>query len=244
MSQSIVHAAPGAGREGPVAAPGPMRLSPLWLLFAALALAVPVFPLLLAPKTPDLPDLGRLPSFALLDQDGKPFGARELAGKVWVADFIYTSCSDACPRLTARMRNLQGWIDPTENIGLLSVTVDPDRDTPQKLAQYARLSGAQTAMWKFVTGPALEIERTIVGGFHVAMGRVPAEPAERALPASAVAEASGPEADALRAQAFEILHGDRLVLVDSRGHLRGYYVADDEGLRRILRDARSLAGQG
>jgi protein SCO1/2 len=242
MSQSIVHAVPDAGREGPASAPGPLRLSPLWLLFAALALAVPVFPLLLAQKAPDLPDLGRLPSFALLDQDGKPFGPRELTGRVWVADFIYTSCSDACPRLTARMRSLQGWIDPSENIGLLSVTVDPERDTPQKLLEYARLSGAQTSMWKFVTGPERDIERTIVGGFHVAMGRVPMQ--ERALPASARAETRSMRDDVVRAQAFEILHGDRLVLVDSRGHLRGYYVADDEGLRRILRDARSLAGRG
>jgi protein SCO1/2 len=225
MSQSIVHAAPEAKPKSP---PGPLRLSPLWLLFAALALAVPVAPLLLTQRAPELPDLGQLPSFSLVDQDGKPFGAHQVRGKVWVADFIFTSCSDACPRLTARMRTIQDWLDPAENIGLLSITVDPDRDTPPKLAEYARISGARTSLWKFVTGPQQDVERTVVGGFHMALGRVPAETA----PAS------------LREQAFEILHGDRLVLVDAKGHLRGYYVADDEGLRRILRDARSLAGRG
>jgi len=228
MSQSIVHAAPDARPAGPAAPPGPLRLSPFWLVFAALALAVPVAPLLLSQRPPDLPELGQLPSFSLVDQEGTPFGAQQVRGKVWVADFIFTSCSDACPRLTARMRTLQDWLDPAENIGLLSITVDPERDTPPKLAEYARISGARNPLWKFVTGPQQDVERTVVGGFHVAMGRVPPE-------------GTG---DALRAQAFEILHGDRLVLVDARGRLRGYYVADDEGLRRILRDARSLAGRG
>jgi len=224
MSQVVVHAT----EPQPEAAPGPLRLSPLWLLFAALALAIPVMPMLLAGRTVDLPDLGQLPSFALIDQDGKPFGPAEVHGKVWVADFIFTSCSDACPRLTARMRSLQDRLDPAERIGLLSVTVDPERDTPQKLAEYARISGAHGSLWKFVTGAQREVERTVVNGFHIAMGKVPAEATD----------------DALRAQAFEILHGDRLVLVDARGRLRGYYVADEDGLRRILRDARSLAGRG
>ena len=227
MSQSVVHAATGTQLEA-APAPGPLRLSPLWLLFAALALAVPVLPMLLTGRTVDLPDLGQLPSFALVDQDGRPFGAAEARGKVWVADFIFTSCSDACPRLTARMRSLQDRLDPAERIGLLSITVDPERDTPGKLAEYARISGAHGSLWKFVTGPQREVQRTVVNGFHVAMGRVPVEATD----------------DALRAQAFEILHGDRLVLVDAKGRLRGYYVADDDGLRRILRDARSLAGRG
>jgi protein SCO1/2 len=227
MSQSVIHAGTETHPQA-APAPGPLRLSPLWLLFAALALAVPVLPMLLAGRTVDLPDLGQLPPFALVDQDGKPFGPPEARGKVWVADFIFTSCSDACPRLTARMRSLQNGLDPAERIGLLSVTVDPERDTPEKLAEYARISGAHGALWKFVTGPQREVERTVVNGFHIAMGRVHAEATD----------------DSLRAQAFEILHGDRLVLVDAKGHLRGYYVADDEGLRRILRDARSLAGQG
>src|SRR5437868_13471560 len=199
MSQSVVHAATGTQLEA-APAPGPLRLSPLWLLFAALALAVPVLPMLLTGRTVDLPDLGQLPSFALVDQDGKPFGVEEVRGKIWVADFIFTSCSDACPRLTARMRSLQDRLDPAERIGLLSITVDPERDTPQKLAEYARISGARNSLWKFVTGPERDVERTVVNGFHVAMGRVPVE-------------ATG---DALRGQAFEIVHGDRLVLVDAK----------------------------
>jgi protein SCO1 len=219
---------PVAPAPAAAAPPGPLRLSPLWLAFAALALAIPSAPLLLAPRSVALPDLGELPAFSLVDQRGSAFGLADLSGRTWIADFVFTSCSDACPRLTAKMRGLQGRIDAGERIGLLSVTVDPERDTPARLAEYARMSGARDEVWKFVTGAQTEVERTVVKGFHLAMGRVPA-PAD---------------GDALRAQAFEILHADRFVLVDAKGHLRGYYVADDEGLRRILRDARALAARG
>ena len=208
--------------------PGPLRLSPLWLAFAALALAVPMAPLLLARRAPVLPDLGELPAFSLIDQRGRPFGLSDLRGQVWMADFVFTSCSDACPRLTAKMRSLQDRLDQGGRVGLLSLTVDPERDTPEKLADYARLSGARDDLWRFLTGNPAEVERTVVRGFHVAMGKVPV-PAEGA---------------ALQAQAFEIMHGDRLVLVDPRGRIRGYYVADAPGLRNILRDARSLAERG
>ncbi len=87
--------------------PGRLKLAPQWLLFAGLALAIPLAPLLLTRAAPRLPELGELPAFALTDQLGRPFGRDDLRGKVWVADFVFTSCSDACPRLTQRMKSLQ-----------------------------------------------------------------------------------------------------------------------------------------
>src|SRR5207248_2309678 len=99
-----------------------LRLSPLWIAFAALALAIPIAPLLLARRAPALPDLGELPAFSLTDQRNRPFASSDLRGKVWVADFVFTSCSDACPRLTAKMRSLQDRLDRGGRIGLLSIT--------------------------------------------------------------------------------------------------------------------------
>jgi protein SCO1/2 len=212
----------------PVVRGNRLQLSPLWLAFAAVALASPIAPLLLARRAPALPDLGELPAFSLTDQRNRPFGSSDLRGKVWVADFVFTSCADACPRLTARMRSLQDKLGDGSRIGLLSITVDPEHDTPGKLADYAKMSGAREDLWRFLTGDPTEVERTVVKGFHIAMGKVP-------VPA---------EGDALRMQAFDIMHGDRFVLVDARGRIRGYYVADDDGLRAILRDARSLAERG
>jgi len=201
------------------------------LLFAALALAIPVAPLLLQRRAPALPDLGELPAFALTDHRGRAFARDDLRGKVWVADFVFTSCSDACPRLTQRMRSLQDRLDPHGGVRLLSITVDPERDTPEKLREYARTYGARDDQWLFLTGPLTEVERTVVKGFKIAMAKVP--PARDAQQSE----------DELRAEAIDILHGDRLVLVDARARLRGYYVADDAGLATLLRDARALSAR-
>ncbi len=225
-----------------LAAPRKLALSPAWLVFAALALAVPVSVLLLTPAAaPKLPVLAELPSFKLIDEHGRAFGRSDLEGRVWVADFIFTSCADACPRLTQKLKHLQDRLVPLEqggNIGLLSISVDPERDDPKKLLAYAQTFGARDGLWHFLTGPQAEVERTVVKGFHVAMAKVP-------VPGTA-ADGREPKADAsdadVHVEAFDIMHGEKLVLVDRHGQIRGYYDADDQD--RLLRDARSLTGSG
>jgi len=208
--------------------PGKLVLHPGWVAFAALALAVPISVLLLRPSpAPELPLLAELPAFSLIAEDGTRFGKEDLLGRVWIADFVFTSCSDACPRLQAKMKSIQDRLIPLEqggNIGLLSISVDPERDTPQKLKQYALDFGARPGLWRSLTGDQQEVERTVVRGFHTAMAKVPAQGADPHL------------------AAFEIMHGERLVLVDRMGRIRGYYDADDRD--RLLRDARSLTVGG
>src|SRR5437660_3640916 len=208
--------------------PGRLVLHPGWVAFAGLALAVPIGALFFRRSVaPDLPMLGELPAFSLLAEDGKPFGREDLLGRVWIADFVYTSCSDACPRLQAKMKKLQDRLIPLEqggNIGLLSISVDPERDTPTKLKEYGETFGARAGLWRSLTGDQKEVERTVVRGFHTAMAKVPAEGADPHL------------------AAFEIMHGERLVLVDRLGRIRGYYDADDRD--RLLRAARSLTPGG
>ena len=176
---------------------------------------------------PDLPMLGELPAFSLIAEDGRPFGKEDLLGKVWIADFVFTSCSDACPRLQAKMKSLQDRLIPPEqggNIGLLSISVDPERDTPEKLKQYGQVFGARAGLWRSLTGAQQEVERTVVRGFHTAMAKMPSEPGDAHM------------------EAFEIMHGERLVLVDRLGRIRGYYDADDRD--RLLRHARALTAGG
>jgi protein SCO1/2 len=212
------------------AIPGKLALHPGWIAFAALALAVPMSALFLRPAArPELPLLAELPAFSLVDEQGQPFGREEMLGRVWIADFVFTSCADACPKLQAKMRRLQDRLLPPEqggNLGLLSISVDPERDTPAKLRQYAEIFGARPALWKHLTGPEREVERTVVKGFRIAMAKMPAPLKEGEV----------------RAEAFEIMHGERLVLVDRLGRIRGYYEADDQD--RLLHDARSLTVGG
>jgi protein SCO1/2 len=243
-------ARPDAGVPAP-GVPGKLALSPGWLLFAALALAVPIGALIASKATqPRLPELAVLPDFSLTDQAGKPFGRNDLLGRVWIADFIFTSCADACPRLTQKLRSVQDRLTPQEQsrgIGLLSLSVDPERDTPAKLADYAKSFGARDSVWHFLTGPQAEVERTVVKGFRIAMAKMPLDPrllAPSGVNATPPSPHPGETAEELHAQAFDILHGEKMVLVDARGHIRGYYDADDPGLKRLLRDARRLASGG
>jgi protein SCO1/2 len=208
--------------------PGKLVLHPGWLIFAALALAVPMGALLMRPApAPELPVLAELPEFHLVDEEGQPFARKDLLGRVWVADFVFTSCADACPRLQAKMKKLQDRLVAPEQgggIALLSISVDPERDTPAKLKQYQQIFGARRGLWRALTGAQQEVERTVVKGFHTAMAKVPRE------------------GNDTHAEAFDIMHGERLVLVDRLGRIRGYYDAGEPD--RILRDARSLTQGG
>ena len=222
-----------------------MVLTPKWLAFAAFALAVPLGALILSrPEKPRLPVLAELPAFQLTDHNGNAFGRKQMLGRVWIANFIFTSCAEACPRLTAKIKAIQDRLTLREQaatIGLLSVTVDPERDTPAKLKDYAALFGAKDPVWRFLTGPQLDVERTVVQGFRVAMAKVKAEPGSGQAAAAALRDE---DAKKIHMEAFDIVHGEQLVLVDVQGRIRGYYTADEKGTEKLLRDARLLATGG
>src|SRR5260370_5283850 len=103
-------------------------------------------------RTSSLPVFYDVPEFELVAQDGKPFNSKVLRGKVWVADFIYTTCPGPCPRMTSQMREVQDAVIKMRDVKLVSFTVDPARDTPEVLAAYAKTHGASTEDWYFLTG--------------------------------------------------------------------------------------------
>ncbi len=102
---------------------------------------------------PRMPVYGHVPPLALVDEASRPFTADAMKGHVTVVDFIFTHCTASCPRLTARMRELQDRL-ARERSGahLVSISVDPDNDTPEVLARYAAGAHADPARWSFVTG--------------------------------------------------------------------------------------------
>ena len=102
---------------------------------------------------------------------------------------------------------------------MVSFTVDPAIDTPERLAAYAREYGADIARWRFLMGPTPDLQRLSVEGFQLAMGAAPEG----------------------RPQGYNILHGEHIMLVDGGGRIRGYYRSDDDGLRKIVRDAETVA---
>src|SRR6202171_3108730 len=75
-----------------------------------------------------------VPAFDLVAQDGQPFHSAVLARKIWVADFIYTTCPGPCPRMTSQMHEVQDAVQKIPDVRLVSFTVDPAQDTPPVLA--------------------------------------------------------------------------------------------------------------
>ena len=105
-------------------------------------------------KEQRLPRIAPAPAFALTSQDGTPVALADLRGKIVAVTFIYTSCTDTCPMLTALMAYVQDKLGPDfgERIAFVSITVDPERDTPNVLKQYADTFGADLKGWAFLTG--------------------------------------------------------------------------------------------
>ena len=97
-----------------------------------------------------LPVLGEIPAFELLNQQGQKFDRSALDGHVWIADFIFTNCESSCPRMSSKMHSIQG--ATRAGVKLVSFTVDPERDTPQALEEYARKYSADNARWTLLTG--------------------------------------------------------------------------------------------
>jgi protein SCO1/2 len=169
------------------------------------------------------PVLGTLPDFELVDQDANGFGTDELAGSIWIADFIFTRCPDMCPMLSSVMARVQRQLakDPAfEDVRLVSLSVDPEYDTPAMLTAYAEKFGADPDRWTFLTGPREEIWRLSRDGFRLPVGDAPGS------------------ADA------PILHSDKFVLTDRQGRIRGYYDAlDQKAQLAMLSDVRLVASE-
>jgi len=105
-----------------------------------------------------MPPIGEIPAFRFTTQEGKTLTKEDLLGKVWVADFIFTRCSGPCPMMTSRMAELVKGLAKTQDVRVISVSVDPEHDTPEVLREYASRMTADPSKWIFLTGPKPEIE--------------------------------------------------------------------------------------
>jgi protein SCO1/2 len=158
---------------------------------------------------------GTVPAFQLVNQNGQPFGSAQLAGKIWIADFIYTTCPGPCPMISSRMSELQKPLEKTD-VHLVSFSVDPEKDTPQVLRGYADKLQADPAHWDFLTGPKSTIYKLSHDGFKLAVS------------------------DGSDEQRIPV-HSTRMVLVDRRGEIRGYYDATEaDAVTKLLADTNHL----
>ncbi len=161
-----------------------------------------------------LPNYGAVPQFALTAHTGSPFTNRDLRGTITIADFIFTSCAGSCPVMSMTMEELQDTFRTAPGLRFLSVSVDPEHDTPEILSRYAAAHHAIPGKWTFLTGARRTIVSLTRDGFHLATDVDPD---------------SG------------IMHSEKFVLIDDDGSIRGYYDSGDESaLHQLVSDARHL----
>ena len=175
------------------------------------------------PALSQLARYGKVPEFSLTERSGREVSSDDLRGTVWIANFIYTQCKDTCPTQTATLARLQHRLPNPGKAAIVSMTIDPDRDSPEALSVYADRFGADPQRWLFLTGPKHTLRGLAQGGFHL----------------SAVPARTGEDKDLV------ILHSSRFVLVDGLGEIRGYYDSNDpQAMDRLLEHLRTLAKPG
>jgi len=187
------------------------------------ALCLALLAVLACKQEPPLPSYGAAPRFTLTDQLGAPFGSDDIGGRIALADFIYTSCQDACPLLTANMARVQEQLKAEGRLGqkvvLLSFSLDPERDNPSALQSYGERFGVDSSGWKLLTG-SKDVLEGAAEDFKI--GR------PIALPPSA------------QNPAINLAHSGRFVLIDTSGQVRAYYRGDELVVDDVMRDIRLL----
>ncbi len=162
-----------------------------------------------------LPVLGEVPDFSFTERSGRTVARKDLLGRTWVADFIFTSCAGTCPVMSLRMAGVHEALRKEPDALCVSFSVDPDRDSLAALRSYADRFSATPDRWLFLRGPQDAVLRLEYGGFKM-----------------------GDPTDAM-------VHSERFVLVDRRGRIRGWYHGvDEEAVRVLLKDARRLGREG
>lgn len=173
-----------------------------------------------------LPVHGALEPFEFTDYNGQKKTLQDYKGKVWVANFVFTSCAGTCPMLTMRMKKFDEALsafkkeNPEAQVAIVSFTVDPERDTPEKLKTYRQEYEIKSDYWTFLTGATEKVTKVVVKGFKISMAKVDSDVSD-----------------------FDVVHGEKFVLVDQKGQIRGYYDSDNSGRQELFRDLKKLINQ-
>lgn len=192
-----------------------------WVLAISFLFAYPVTKSVLRQLPADLPVYGKLPDFQFVSESGENFGTVNLHGKVYVANFMFTTCTTACPILLKKIQTVQhrmrGVLD---RAAIVSFTVDPEVDTPAVLFSKAREMNANPHVWKFLNAPISDTKKLLVDGFKVPVGEK---------------ETAG--------SVMDVAHSNKLVLVDQIGQIRGYYSIEGNGINMMMIDMGLLINQ-
>ena len=165
-------------------------------------------------KENELPEIGMVPEFEFVNSEQETITLNNLKGKVWVADFIFTTCTMACPMMTGNMNIIHKKYKKNDDVRLVSISVYPEYDTPEVLTKYASQYDANTSRWYFLTGEESTVKRVIKDGFKI-----------------------GDYEDI-------IFHSEKFALVDKKGMIRAYYNGmKTEDMKKLKKDINILLKQ-
>ncbi len=161
-----------------------------------------------------LPKIGSIPQFEFIDSNGNTVTLNNLKGKVWVADFIFTTCTMACPMMTGNMNLVHKKFKKNDDVRLVSISVYPEYDTPDVLKEYASQYDADTEKWLFLTGNESSVKNIIKDGFKIG------------------------DFEEI------IFHSEKFALVDKNGTIRAYYNGmKSEDMKQLKKDINALLKQ-
>jgi protein SCO1/2 len=206
------------------------------LLYTLILIVVPVIAFatvtMLKNKYEKLPVYNSIPSstvedknphfiqtFTLTNQDEKTFSDAGVNNKIYVADFFFTSCTSACPKMTKSLVLVQNALSSDNDVQIISFTVDPETDSAQRLKWYAGVFKIDPGKWNLLTGSKKEIYRLARESFFVS-----------------ASDGDGGSGD--------FIHSDKLVLVDKQKQIRGYYTGTDESsVEQLIYDIKKLENE-
>jgi protein SCO1/2 len=159
-------------------------------------------------------DFGEVGSFAFTERSGRAVTNETLRGKVWIAACFFTCCTESCPQLSGSMARLQSDLAGESDVRLVSLTVDPTRDTTETLSRYATAYNADADRWLFLTGSEEEVRLFVHDRLKLGIEK-------------------NPVADATAGN--RVLHSPKLTLIDRRGRINGYFDGTDPAAVARLR---------
>ena len=182
------------------------------LFFAAFALAFGLwlFQSACRPAQPPLLVIGPVADFTLTNQAGNITTLAELSNRVWVADIVFTRCAGPCPRMTQQMRELQAALPTDSGAKLVTLTTDPEFDTPEVMRRYGERFGADFNRWTFLTGTKHEIG--MLAANSLKLSAQPVKPEDQ------------------RDAADLFIHTTIFVIVDKQARLRGFFETGGDGV--------------
>ncbi len=192
-----------------------MRLIVVFLVVVAVLTGVALFVLVQADKSrSEMPVLGQVRNFELMDHTGEPFTVADFKDRLTIVDFIFTRCKGPCPIMGAWMSELYDLYEGYEHIQFVSISVEPEYDTPEVLREYAEDLGVTDGRWLFLRGPIDTVKRICEEEFMLSADDLPGA------------------------------HSTKFVLVDQQAQIRGYYSGTDEASINVLKShIKELSGR-